>query len=356
MLSVPHQILREDGSVVDEKLLPPLSDETLVGLYRQMLRLRTLDDRMLTLQRQGRISFYGAAQGQEAAVMGSALAMEPKDFVMPALREAGVLLFRGFPLQDYIDQLVGNVRDISQGRQMPCHPPGGKYRYVTMSSCIGNQLPQVPGLAYGAKLAGKGEVVFGFMGEGATSQGDFHVALNFAAVMHVPAVFICQNNQWSISIPWEKQSAEKSVAKKGLAYHIEGITADGNDALASYVAVKAAADKARRGEGPTLVELLTYRVGAHTTSDDPSRYRDESITQMWKTERDPIKRMKTFLVNRRLWSDAQDEQEVKQLIEEIKLAVTNAEEQPMPPLESLVTDTFQEVPWHLQEQLNELKR
>jgi pyruvate dehydrogenase E1 component alpha subunit len=356
MLSVPHQILREDGSVVDENLVPLLPDETLLQLYREMLRLRTLDDRMLTLQRQGRISFYGAAQGQEAAVMGSALAMEPQDFVMPALREAGILLFRGFPLQAYIDQLMGNVRDISQGRQMPCHPPGGKYRYVTMSSCIGNQLPQVPGLAYGAKLAKKGEVVFGFMGEGATSQGDFHVALNFAAVMQVPAVFICQNNQWSISLPWEKQSAEKSVAKKGIAYGIEGITADGNDVLASYTAVKAAADKARRGEGPTLVELLTYRVGAHTTSDDPSRYRDESITQMWKTQRDPLRRMKAFLQNKNLWSDAQEEQEVKQLVDEIKQAVSNAEEQAMPPIDSIVKDTFQEVPWHLQEQLNELKR
>jgi pyruvate dehydrogenase E1 component alpha subunit len=356
MLSVPYQILREDGSVVDEALLPKLSDDELIRLYREMLRLRTLDDRMLTLQRQGRISFYGAAQGQEAAVMGSALAMQSQDFVMPALREAGILLFRGFPLQSYIDQLVGNVRDVSQGRQMPCHPPGGPYRYVTMSSCIGNQIPQVPGLAYGAKMANKGEVVFGFMGEGATSQGDFHVGLNFAAVMHVPAVFICQNNQWSISVPWEKQSAERSVAKKGAAYNIEGITADGNDALACYTAVKAAADKARSGGGPTLVELLTYRVGAHTTSDDPSRYRDESVTQMWKTQRDPVKRMKAFLQERKLWSDEQDEQEIRQLVESIKAAVSDAEAQPQPPLESIVTDTFQDLPWHLQEQLDELKR
>lgn len=353
-IDVPRQIVREDGSLVDEALLPAFSAEELVHLYRSMVRLRQLDERMLTLQRQGRISFYGAATGQEAAVIGSARAMEARDFVLPALREAGILLFRGFPLQDYIDQLYGNSRDLAKGRQMPCHPSGGRFRYVTMSSCIGNQLPQVAGLAYGSKLSGKDEVTFGFLGEGASSQGDFHVALNFASVLQVPAVFICQNNQWSISVPWERQSAQPSVAAKGAAYAMEGIAVDGNDVLAVYGAVKAAADKARRGEGPTLVELLTYRVGAHTTSDDPSRYRDESVTLEWKTRRDPIQRMRAFLTQRGLWSEERDAELIKSILEEIKAAVTSAEACPPPDKGSLFEDVFSELPWQLKEQRDTL--
>jgi TPP-dependent pyruvate/acetoin dehydrogenase alpha subunit len=349
-LQVPHQILREDGSLVDPALLPPLSDEALRDLYRWMVRLRQTDERMLTLQRQGRISFYGAATGQEAAVIGSASAMDPRDFVLPALREAGVLLYRGFPLQDYIDQLYGNDRDLAKGRQMPCHPSGGRFRYITMSSCIGNQIPQVAGVAYGSKLMGTGEVTFGYMGEGATSQGDFHVGMNFAGVFHVPAVFICQNNQWSISVPWERQSAERSVAKKASAYGFEGVAVDGNDVLAVHTAVKAAADKARRGEGPTLLELLTYRVGAHTTSDDPSRYRDESVTQVWKTQRDPIQRMRVFLTQRGLWDDTRDADLIKSVAEEIKTAVTSAEAAPLPGKASLFDDVFETLPPHLREQ------
>lgn len=354
-LQVPHQVIREDGACPDPSLVPPLSDEDKIRMYEQMLRLRLIDERMLTLQRQGRIGFYGAATGQEASVIGSAMAMEPLDFVVPALREAGILLFRGFPLRAYIDQLMGNARDIAKGRQMPCHPCGGAYRYVTMSSCVGNQLPQVTGIAYGIKQMGTGEVAFGFLGEGASSQGDFHVALNFAGVMQVPAVFICQNNQWSISIPVEKQSAETRVHKKAVAYGIEGIAVDGNDVLAVYGAVKAAADKARVGGGPTLVELFTYRVGAHTTSDDPSRYRDESVTKVWREQRDPLDRFRKYLVSQNLWDNERNEALVQRITEEIKSAVQNAEQQPPPPVESLIEDVYAVPPWPLREQLKELK-
>jgi pyruvate dehydrogenase E1 component alpha subunit len=313
------------------------------------------DARMMALQRQGRIGFYGEAMGQEAAVVGSAAASKPDDWIVPALREAGVGLYRGMTLDSYIAQIFGNAADPTKGRQLPCHPIDKEHNYVVMSSCVSTQIPHAVGIAMAMQMAGdKDRCAFGFMGDGGTSEPDFHVALNFAGVRKAPCVLICQNNQWAISTPGSVQTASETIAVKGLGYGMESLRVDGNDVFAVYEAVRYAAEKARRGDGPTFVELLTYRVSAHSSSDDPSRYRDEKVTEVWRHEKDPLRRMETFLKARGWLADGEREALATQLEADVRDAITRAEAAGLPPLESILDDVYEEQPWHLREQLAEL--
>src|SRR6185369_1776139 len=232
------QLLREDGTPVDEAAIGGFDRALTRRLFEGMLRIRVTDARMMALQRQGRIGFYGEAMGLEAAVVGSAAATAPDDWIVPALREAGVGLYRGMTLDSYIAQIFGNADDPTKGRQMPCHPCDRERHYVVMSSCVSTQLPHAVGIAMAMKIAGdRGKVCFGFMGDGGTSEGDFHVALNFAGVTRAPCVLICQNNQWAISTPGSLQTVAESLALKGAGYGIDALRADGNDVLAVYHAV-----------------------------------------------------------------------------------------------------------------------
>ncbi|HEU0036737.1 MAG TPA: thiamine pyrophosphate-dependent enzyme [Kofleriaceae bacterium] len=350
------QLLREDGTPVDDGSLAKLDRDLARRLFEGMLRIRVTDARMMALQRQGRIGFYGEAMGQEAAVVGSAAATRPEDWIVPALREAGVGLFRGMTIDSYIAQIFGNAADPTKGRQMPCHPCDREHHYVVMSSCVSTQIPHAVGIAMAMKIAGDRKVCFGYMGDGGTSEGDFHVALNFAGVTKAPVVLICQNNQWAISTPGTLQTAAQTIALKGLGYGVESIRADGNDVLAVYHAVAYAADKARRGEGPTFVELLTYRVSAHSSSDDPSRYRDESVTEVWRGQRDPIRRFEAFLVRRGWLAQGEREQLAEQLEAQVREAIARQEAIAAPPLETLIEDVYEEPTWNLREQLAELER
>jgi len=337
--SIPEDLIcvvAPDGTMVGETTL---TDDEVLALHRTMVQQRLIDDRMLTLQRQGRISFYGACQGQEGAVFGAAMAVKDTDWVVPALREAGILLYRGLPLLQYFNQLLGNAADITQGRQMPCHPPGHDFHYITMSSVIANQIPQANGLALAGKLKKDGRVTLCFMGDGATSEGDFHTGLNVAAVQKLPVVFVCQNNQWSISVPVGMQTASTSFAIKAKGFGMPGIRIDGNDALAVHAAVAEAAERARNGGGPTLIECLTYRVGPHTTSDDPSRYRDEAVTERWKGL-DPLIRTAKYLEAKDLWSDADEAELRDELDATIRSVWTEAEAIPAPALASIFGDVF----------------
>jgi pyruvate dehydrogenase E1 component alpha subunit len=346
------QLLTEDGAPVDPEL--SVDRDLALRLFEGMLRIRVTDARMMALQRQGRIGFYGEAMGQEAAVIGSAAATRPEDWIVPALREAGVGLYRGMTLDSYIAQIFGNAADPTKGRQMPCHPCDREHHYVVMSSCVSTQIPHAVGIAMAMKIAGDRKVCFGYMGDGGTSEGDFHVALNFAGVMKAPVVLICQNNQWAISTPGSVQSAAPTIALKGIGYGVEAIRADGNDVLAVHRAVGYAAEKARRGDGPTFVELLTYRVSAHSSSDDPSRYRDESVTELWRSKRDPIRRMALYL-HARGWLAEGEEQRLAAAIEAtVREAIARQEATPQPPLGSLIDDVFEEPTWLLREQLAEL--
>lgn len=350
------QLLDETGTPADEAALANVDRSLARRLFEGMLRIRVTDARMMALQRQGRIGFYGEAMGQEAAVVGSAAAAAPEDWIVPALREAGVGLFRGMSLDSYIAQILGNASDVTKGRQMPCHPCDKPHNYVVMSSCVSTQIPHAVGIAMAMKIRGDRKVALGFMGDGGTSEGDFHVALNFAGVTRAPCVLICQNNQWAISTPGSVQTASETIAIKGLGYGLESIRADGNDVFAVYEAVRYACDKARRGDGPTFVELLTYRVSAHSSSDDPSRYRDEKVTEVWRHQRDPLRRMELFLEARGWLAKGEREALAAQLEVEVREAIARQEAVGPPALETLIEDVYAEPTWNLREQMDELAR
>ena len=349
-----HSILHEDGSLAPGAQVPEgMDDETIKSLHRWMLQQRTIDDMMLLLQRQGRIGFYGPCTGQEAAVFGSGWAFEARDWVLPALREGGVALLRGYSLEDYLAQCFGNARDVTLGRQMPCHYGSRDANYATLSSPIGTQLPHAVGVAWAMKIRKEDAVCAAYMGDGATSENDFHTSLLMATRAALPVVFICQNNQWAISVPFHSQTASQSVAIKACAYGLPGVCVDGNDVFAVYDATREAVVRARAGEGPTLVEALTYRMGAHSTSDDPSRYRDESVTEAWK-ERDPIRRLERFMAREGIMSEEACLVLADALAGEVRAVLSIVESAaPSPPLMSMFDDVYAERAWFLEEQASE---
>ncbi len=345
-------VLREDGSAhpdADPKIAPSV----LLSAYRHMRRLRLLDARMIVLQRQGRVGFYGACTGQEAVPIATGLVTAQDDWVFPALREQSVMLVRGFPLREFIGQVFGNAADVQKGRQMPSHQSGKRVHQVSWSSCIGPQIPHSVGAAWAMKLRKEPHVSFGFMGDGATSQPDFHAAMTFAATFQVPAVLVCQNNHWSISVPTAKQTASKTLAVKGRAYGIRSVRVDGNDLLAVYKVLSDAAARARHGEGPTFVEALTYRIGAHSTSDDPSRYRSDAEVESWK-KKDPVDRLAKHLRLLGVVDDALETQLEAELTDEIATAVREVEASGAPARESLFDDVYLEMPAHLRAQRADL--
>ncbi len=348
------QILRPDGSI-NEGLEPPdIPHQDLLKIYRTMLLNRRVDERMITLQRQGRIGFYIASIGEEAAVLGSVYPLRDTDWIVPCYRELGAALYRGFPLFKLFCQLFGNSGDAIKGRQMPNHYSARELRFGSISSPVGTQIPQATGMAMAAKISGKGEIVLVFFGDGATSEGDFHVGANFAGVFKSPCVFVCRNNQWAISVPLESQTASESIAIKAQAYGFEGIRVDGNDVLAMVSATQEACQRARSGGGPTLVEAVTYRVSAHSTSDDPRSYREDDEVEKWK-ERDPLNRFRLYLRRLELWDETKELQLEEEIRDQIQVTIKLTEDLPPPSIETLIEDVFETPPWHLKEQLEELK-
>jgi pyruvate dehydrogenase E1 component alpha subunit/2-oxoisovalerate dehydrogenase E1 component alpha subunit len=346
-------VLRADGSA-DPATDPQLPAELLLRGYREMRRLRALDSRMILLQRQGRVGFYGAAQGQEAVPIAAGLAVEKDDWVFPALREQSVMLVRGFPLRAFVAQVFGNSADVQKGRQMPSHQSGRAVNQVSWSSCVGPQLPHAVGAAWAMRAKKSGAVAVAFCGDGATSQPDYHSAMNFAAVWRTPCVIVCQNNQWSISVPTEKQTASRTLAVKARAYGMPGIRVDGNDLLAMMRVLREALGRARSGAGPTFVEAVTYRMGPHSTSDDPSRYRSPEEVEAWG-RKDPLDRLRRHLVHLGLVTDAGDVALDRELVAEIAAAIDEVEPLPPPRRDSLLEDVYAELPWHLREQLRQLQ-
>ncbi len=348
------KVLREDGTA-DPATDPGIPRETLLRAYREMRRLRILDARMILLQRQGRVGFYGACTGQEAVPIATGLVLDAGDWVYPALREQSIMLVRGFPLSKFVAQVFGNSGDVLKGRQMPSHHSGREVNQVSWSSNIGPQITQAVGTAWAMKLRRDPHVTLGFMGDGATSQPDFHSAMNFAAVFHVPCVLICQNNHWSISVPTSRQTASRTIALKARAYAMPAVRVDGNDLLAVYKVVGDAVRRARGGEGPTFVEALTYRIGAHSTSDDPTRYRSEAEVAEWK-KKDPELRLRRHLVAMGWLDDVADKALDEELSREVIDAVKAVEELPPPPRGSLFSDVYSEPTWNLVEQEALLQR
>ncbi|HEX6211471.1 MAG TPA: pyruvate dehydrogenase (acetyl-transferring) E1 component subunit alpha [Methylomirabilota bacterium] len=282
-------ILDSDGNL-DASLEPDLSGEDLRRLYRTMLLGRRLDERMIRLQRQGRIGTFAPIKGQEASQVGAVMTLGPGDWMVPSFRETAAMLWRGWPIEKLLLFFAGYL----EGGQ-----PGPGQNDLPITIPVATQLPHAVGLAYAAQYRGDSAVVMAFCGDGATSEGDFHEALNFAGVWHVPVVFVVQNNQWAISVPLKKQTHSRTLAQKALAYGVPGLQVDGNDVLAVYAACREAVERARAGDGPTLIECVTYRLGVHTTADDPTKYRSAEEVEAWE-RKDPLTRLVAYLQKKNL--------------------------------------------------------
>jgi pyruvate dehydrogenase E1 component alpha subunit len=353
MVAVPkvedlRRVLDDDGNVAPGAIAPDLAADELMSLYRHMLLVRLIDERMLRLQRQGRLGFYMTSTGEEATHM-AVHALRPGDWIFPSYREPGAAFLRGYTLKEYICQLYGNEGDPVKGRQMPVHHSVSRIHYVSISSPVGTQIPQAVGAAQAAKISGSGDVAIVYFGEGATSTGEFPVAMNFAGVWKSPCIFFCRNNGWAISTPGAKQTAAKTIAIKALAYGMPGIRVDGNDLLAIHQATAEAAERARAGEGPTLIEALTYRRGAHSSSDDPTVYRDPSEPKQWETN-DPIERFRRHLSTKGLWTEEIEKELRSEIDGEIATAHDESQRLGAPPIESIFDDVYESQPWHLREQ------
>lgn len=348
-----QSVLREDGSA--DPGVAAIPGEEALRLYRLMVLNRAVDERMITLQRQGRIGFYIGSIGEEATVLGTACAMEEHDWIFPCYREHGAALARGMPLVSFICDLLGNGGDVMKGRQMPCHEAWRPGRFTSISSPIATQVPQAVGAAWAARLKGEDMVAVTYFGEGATSANDFHTGMNFAAVRKVPVVFVCRNNGWAISVPRERQTASETIAQKAIGYGMHGERVDGNDLLAVVAATRRARGRAAAGEGPTLLECVTYRVEGHSTSDDPRAYRPAELVEPWR-KKDPILRMRRHLSHRGLLDEAADARLRDEVREEIQRALKEAEAFPQkPPLETLFGDVYAEPLWQQREQLAEVE-
>ena len=312
--SVKHLSILDEKGGVDELLMPPLKDEQIVDMYRMLLFTRLADQYALSLQREGRIGTYPPVLGQEAAQVGSAFAIGKADWVFPTYRELGVYLTMGYPLHLLLRYWAGDERGLKIPDDLNIFP---------FCIPVGTHVPHAAGAAMGAKLKREEIAVITYFGDGGTSKGDFHEGLNMAGVFKLPVVAICQNNQWAISVPRERQTASKTLAQKAFAYGFEGIQVDGNDIFAVYKSTLEAINQAKEGKGPTFIECFTYRMTDHTTADDAERYRPKEEVEEWK-EKDPILRMRLFMERKGLWNEqfqrGTEENLKKTIEEEIKKA------------------------------------
>jgi len=316
------KILDIDGKVIDESLVPNIDNDKLISMYKTMMLTRTTDIKALQYQRQGRMLTYAPNQGQEATQVGSISATEDKDWLVPAFREMGAWLYKGMTLEQVFLYWYGN----EEGSRFP-----EDVKILPISVPIASQLNHAVGIGMASNIKGEDEVTMAYVGDGGTSQGEFSEALNFAAVFNTPTVFIISNNQFAISVPRAAQTKAKTLAQKAVAFEIPGIQVDGNDILAMYAASKEAVDRARNGEGPTLIEAVTYRLGPHTTSDDPTIYREDSEVEEWKLK-DPLIRFKKYLIDKKLWTEEDDEklkEEYESLVNQTFKKVENSGEVPL---------------------------
>ncbi|MGE0142700.1 MAG: pyruvate dehydrogenase (acetyl-transferring) E1 component subunit alpha [Planctomycetota bacterium] len=349
----PFSVIEKDGKASKDKD-PNLSADELRRLYEVMLSARLMDERALALQRQGRIGFYLQALGQEGSHVGAAAPLRSSDWLFPAYRQPGIPILRGVPFDDIVNEWYGNDGDICKGRQMPVHYSFRQANFVSISSPIGTQISQAAGAAMAARIRGDDTVFMTFFGDGGTSSNDFHCGLNFAGVYKAPVVFICENNQWAISVPLSGQTASETIAQKAAAYGMPGIRVDGNDVLAVYRVCREAIERARKGEGPTLVESVTYRIASHSSSDDAARYRDAAEFERWK-QRDPIQRFQKYLQKKKLWSEAWETELTERIRGELNESIKRADVRKRPPDDSLFDDVFMNLTPQLLEQRAELR-
>ncbi len=338
------EILSPDGTV-DEKLMPKVSNDLLLKMYRLMFQIRAFDERAIMLQRQGRLGTYPMITGQEATQCVPPLCLKPTDWAVPTYRGGGVYFARGMQMRYALLYWAGDDRGT--------HFPDGN-KDMMFSIPVGTHLTQVAGLAWGEKFKGKGGVAVTYCGDGTSSKGDLHEALTFAGQFKLPVIYIIENNGWAISVPRKRQAASQTLAQKAWGYGVKGLQVDGNDALAVYAAMSEAVARARKGEGPTLLECETYRMSHHTTADDATRYRDSKEVEAWK-KRDPIARFKLFLEKRKLWDAKKEKALAAETVKWIDGEIKAYEETPAPNPLNMFADNYAHAPWSLVEQRMELE-
>ncbi len=338
------QILNENGTAGDKKI-SGINEKLTMKMYRLMNLTRLWNEKALSLQRQGRMGTLASVRGQEASNIGMALPLQESDWFVPAFREYGSLFTQGLSLVDQYRYWGGDER----GGNIP-----DKLNITPTCITIGAHLLHAAGIAHAAKIKGEKIMVLSSSGDGSTSQGDFHEALNWAGVFKLPVVFVIQNNHWAISLPVEKQTATKTLAEKASAYAIDGIRVDGNDVFAVYQTIKKYADRARDEHKPALIELVTYRMGDHTTADDATRYRKPEIMKEWE-KKDPIERLKKYLMNKHNWNEKKDTALIEELTKELDQAVKEYENADQNDPSSMFQYMYSEMPWHLKEQMEEVR-
>jgi 2-oxoisovalerate dehydrogenase E1 component alpha subunit len=354
-LNIPIlRILQADGTTYEKAVLPVIDQALATKMYDTCVFTRVLDERMLGAQRQGRISFYMTCTGEEASVIGSAAALDDKDVILAQYREHAALRYRGFTTEQFMNQMFSNEKDLGKGRQMPIHYGSQALHYQTVSSPLATQIPQATGVGYSLKLQKKHNIAICYFGEGAASEGDFHAGLNMAAVLKSPTIFFCRNNGYAISTPTEEQYAGNGIASRGVGYGMHTIRVDGNDMLAVLAATQQARAFALANNAPVLIEAMTYRLGAHSSSDDPSGYRSKDEEAKWKLH-DPVQRFKLWMMNKGWLSEAQDVSLFEKYREEVLAAVKVAEKIPVPHLDEIIEDVFDKPTPLLKKQLVELK-
>lgn len=340
------QILDEEGKVVNEEAMPKLSDDELKELMTRMVYTRILDQRSIALNRQGRLGFYAPTAGQEASQLGSQFALEKEDFILPGYRDVPQLIWHGLPLY--------KAFLFSRGHYIGNQFPDG-VNALSPQIIIGAQYVQTAGVAMGMQKRGQKSVAITYTGDGGTSQGDFYEGMNFAGAFNSPAIFIVQNNRFAISTPVEKQTAADTLAQKAVAAGIEGVQVDGMDVLAVYTVTKEARERAVNGEGPTLIEMLTYRYGPHTMAgDDPTRYRSEELDNEWE-KKDPLVRFRKFLEEKGIWSEDEENAVIERAKDEIKAAIKEADNTPKQKVTDLIGNMYETLPANLNEQMEEYK-
>lgn len=356
-----YQLIDNDGKVLDGAVLPQMDSDTLIMLYQKMNILRVMDSILYDAQRQGRISFYMTCTGEEGSILGSAAGLSNEDPVLAQYREQGVLMWRGFTLKQFTSQCFSNNLDLGKGRQMPVHYGSVEHNFHFVSSPLATQIPQAVGAAYAIKRENREFVISGqrrcaavFFGEGAASEGDFHAAMNFSSTLDVPLLFLCRNNGYAISTPAAEQFRSDGIADRAAAYGMHSIRVDGNDTLAVMDAVKMSRKFAVENNRPVFVELMSYRVGHHSTSDDSTRYRPfEEIENVRKTNC-PVKRLGGYLRDHGLWSESMEEELQENARKEVMNAMRYAEAENKPPLRTLFSDVYDELPPHLVRQKAQL--
>jgi 2-oxoisovalerate dehydrogenase E1 component alpha subunit len=327
-----------------------LGDDVLRTMYRHMALGRLVDERLVRLQRLGKTSFVAPAAGHEGAQVGIAHAIEVgRDWVYPYYRDTALVVAMGWSLTSLFGQMLASKADPARGRQMPAHPGSRRLNIFTVASPIASHVPPAAGTAISQKLAGRGDVTVCTFGEGATSEGDWHAGVNFAGAQGAPAVFVCENNRYAISVDLNHQTGSASIAAKAHAYGMPGYVVDGMDVLASYYVMREVVEHARAGLGPSLVEMLVYRYGPHSSADDDSRYRPAEEVALWRA-RDPLPRFRRFLEGRGSWDDEAEERLRAEITVDVDDAVAAAEAAGPQPAEVLFDDVFAEMPPHLERQ------